>query len=503
MSRINTNVNSMIAQRTLLQNQRNLNTSLERLSTGLQINSGKDNPAGLIASENLQSQEASINAATSNANRANQVMNTADGGLQQVNSLLLQIQGLVGQSANDAGLSTNEKQANQQQVDSILQTIDRIASTTSFQGTKLLNGTFDFSVSGQSAAVKNVQINGAKLAHGGHRAVQLVVTNSAQHGGLFLSTGGTALNLSSSSARMTFEVAGAVGSREFTFASGTTTSAMAAQMNTFTSVTGVSAISVNSGGTTGLELKSTGFGSSQFASVHIVDAAGQTGGIYQMSSTNENAVSTGTGKSYSTATNAIRDNGQNVGAIINGMAATASGTTAQINTDFLNVALTLNTSGAQHLQSLNAFTITGGGAQFNLGPNVDITNQVSIGIGNIAVRNLGSLADGYLNNLGSSQSANLVNGDLSKAQKIVNDAINQISTLRGRIGAFQKNVVGSTINTLGVALENTSAADSQIRDTNFAQATANMTRNQILVQASTSVLKMANSQPQQVLQLLQ
>ena len=144
MSRINTNVQSLIGQRVLGQNNGTLNTSLERLSTGLRINRGKDDPAGLIASENLRSEKAAISAAIGNAERADQVVNIAEGGLQEINALLIEVQSLVGQSANEAGLSDDEKKANQLQIDSILQTIDRIASTTSFQGTRLLNGTYDF-----------------------------------------------------------------------------------------------------------------------------------------------------------------------------------------------------------------------------------------------------------------------------------------------------------------------------------------------------------------------
>ena len=133
MSRINTNVQSLIGQRVLGHNNGTLNNSLERLSTGLRINRGKDDPAGLIASENLRSEKASISAAIGNAERADQVVNIAEGGLQEINSLLVEVQSLVTQSANDAGLSQEEKEANQLQVDSILQTIDRIAASTSFR----------------------------------------------------------------------------------------------------------------------------------------------------------------------------------------------------------------------------------------------------------------------------------------------------------------------------------------------------------------------------------
>ncbi|MCC6581508.1 MAG: flagellin, partial [Phycisphaeraceae bacterium] len=225
MSRINTNVTSLIGQRVLRTQNTALNKSLERLSTGLAINRGSDNPAGLIASENLRSEKAAIASAISNAERADQVINIAEGGLQEVNSLLLQVQSLVGESANDAGLSKEEKSANQLQIDSILQTIDRIASATSFQGVKLLNGTFDFNISAQATTVNAFQINAAKLGHGETRDVQVIVTASAQHASIFLSTNGP-LDLSASDAQFTFELAGSKGSRVFSFASGTTLSSI-------------------------------------------------------------------------------------------------------------------------------------------------------------------------------------------------------------------------------------------------------------------------------------
>ena len=207
---------------------------------------------------------------------------------------------------------------------------------------------------------------------------------------------------------------------------------------------------------------------------------------------------------FSAVINPVRDAGQDVGAIINGIAATSDGRTAQVSTDFLDVELTLNASGAQRngVDAIDAFTITGGGAEFNLGPSVDIANQVRLGIKNVAARNLGGVDTGFLDELGSGESKNVVDGDVGEAQKVVDASINQVSSLRGRLGAFQKSTVGATIRSLGVALENTSAAESSIRDTDFATETAALTRNQILVNASTNVLSIANAQPQSVLSLL-
>ena len=206
--------------------------------------------------------------------------------------------------------------------------------------------------------------------------------------------------------------------------------------------------------------------------------------------------------SSSNASNPIRDAGQDVEATINGVRATTRGSTASIATDFLDVSIDLTTAGAQALNSFDAGTITGGGASFNLGPSVDIGNQVSIGIQSVASRNLGNESTGYLSGLASGADNNVIDGDLTEAQKIVDAAIGQVSQQRGRLGAFTKNTVGSTIRSLGVALENTSAAESAIRDTDFAKETAELTRNQILVQAATNSLGIANSNPQNALSLL-
>jgi len=496
MSRINTNVSSLLGQRILGEQNRSLNTSLERLSTGLRINRGADDPAGLIASEALRSQKVSITAAIGNAERAEQVVNVAEGGLQEVNNLLLEVQSLVGQSANDAGLSLEEKEANQLQIDSILQTIDRISETTSFQGTKLLNGTFDFNVEDQAVTVSNIKVNAAKIAKGDERDVQVLVTQSAQNASLFLSTGAT-LDLSAADATFTFDLAGTAGSRQFSFASGTTAADIASTLNTFSDVTGVSAVASGAG----IVIKSTELGEREFVSVDIKDAAGSTGAINFLSAGDNNVLGAAA-STFLLASNAIRDEGQDVGATVNGVAATTNGANVKLSTDFLDVEIELTTAGSQALGAIAAGTITGGGATFNLGPNVDIGNQVSIGIASVASRNLGGSTNGFLNELASGQDNNVVDGDLTQGQKIVNDAISQVSTLRGRLGAFQKNVVGSTIRSLGVALENTSAAESSILDTDFAKETAELTRSQILVQAATNSLGIANSQPQSALSLL-
>ncbi len=162
MSRINTNVSSLIAQNALTQSQSQLQTALTRLSTGLRINSGADDPAGLIASQVLGSDIVSANAAISNSQQDSELISTADSALGQVSDLLNNIRGLVTESANTGALSSDQIAANQLQVDSSLQAINSIAQSTAFQGATLLDGSLDFTTtSAGTAAVRSSGIVGA------------------------------------------------------------------------------------------------------------------------------------------------------------------------------------------------------------------------------------------------------------------------------------------------------------------------------------------------------
>src|SRR5438045_529587 len=173
MTRINTNVGSLIAQKTLTRTSDALQQALTRLSTGLRINTGKDDPAGLIASENLRRDITSINTAINNTQQADQLIATADSALGQISNLLNDIRGLVVQAANKGVLSDEQVAANQLQVDSSLDAIDRIAKVTTFQGRKLLDGSLDFtkSFTQGGATVSDLQINQANLGTTGSLAV--------------------------------------------------------------------------------------------------------------------------------------------------------------------------------------------------------------------------------------------------------------------------------------------------------------------------------------------
>lgn len=465
MSRINTNVSSLIAQRVFRTNNETLNTSLERLSTGLKINTGADNPAGLIASENLRAEKVGISTAIENAERASNIIGTAEGGLNEVSSLLTELQSLVSQAANSGGLSQEEKNANQLQVDSILGTINRIAQSTSFQGKKLLNGSLDYTVSSvTSTAIDNLRVNAAKLADGATQSVVVQVVTSAQTATLGY-TGGTVAGDT-----VTIEVGGNGGTEQLSFASGTTVSSIVASVNAVKTATGVSATVSGSD----IRFESTEFGSAQFVSVKAI------AGTFTLGTT--------------------KDTGQDALVTVNGSQAQAEGRRISFRNSSLDVEFdldaTFNTAGN------TTFGVTGGGATFALGSKVTETDKASIGISSVSTGSLGDSTVGYLSSLGSGGTNSLTGDNLTSTQKILDKAIKQVSQLRGRLGAFQKFTIGSTVNALGVAYENASAAESAIRDTDFAEETSQLTRAQILSQAASTVLAQANSAPQAALALL-
>ena len=472
MSRINTNVSSLIAQRVLTRNSESLNTSLERLSTGLKINRGSDDPAGLIASENLRAEKAGISAALTNAERASNIIGTAEGGLSEVSTLLTELQTLIGQAANSGGLSAEETSANQLQVDAILGTINRIAGATSFQGKKLLNGNLDYSTSSVAAsAFDSIQVNSARVPDGTSVNVVVEVANSATIGNVNFEIAGSTLQ-----SAVTLTVAGNLGTQQLSFGSGTTLSAVAAQINAVSDITGVVA-SANGAGSA-LALNAAQFGSSQFVSV----AANRD------FFTNGLDITSG------------EDTGSDAVVSLNGGEAQSDGKNITFRTADLDIEFVLSDdlNGGES----KVFGITGGGASFALGSKVNEGDKASIGLQSVSTGSLGDGTIGTLSDLASGKDKDLSSGNLVSAQKVLDKAIKQVSQLRGRLGAFQKFTIGSTVNALNVAFENVSASESAIRDTDFASETAKLTRSQILSQAATTVLAQANAAPQAALSLL-
>lgn len=469
MSRINTNIPSIQANHRLQANQFDLSLRLERLSTGLRINRGRDDPAGLIASETLRSEIRGINQAISNSTRASNVLSTAEGALNEVSALLLDMRGLINHAANEGANSQSELEADQLQIDSILESIDRIANTTQFGGEKLINGNFAYTLSGLAdSAISTATLFGAKVPSGAAMQVIVEVTNSAE-------TGHVAYMDSAIGSNVTIEVTGNKGAQIFSFASGMAVSAAAAAIVSFRDLTGVSAlVSANV-----LVLHSVTYGSDAMVSVKALEGT------------------------FIDATGIPTiDNGVDADVLINGQNAAVSGLRASMRSSGFDLVLDLTVDRGTTLGT-SSFYITGGGATFQIGPEVNSSGQVSIGIPSVATSSLGNATMGFLNSINGAGSNSLLNHEYPAAEEIVVEAISQVATLRGRLGGLQRNQIETNINSQKVALENVQAAESAIRDADMATEVAAMTRAQILVQSTTAILGIANQQPQNVLRLLQ
>ena len=243
--------------------------------------------------------------------------------------------------------------------------------------------------------------------------------------------------------------------------------------------TGVALLGNDDEANTGLTFKATEYGSDAFVSV---------------TSLNNGAFAT----TDADGNTSDRAEGTDVEALINGVRALGKGLTASINTSALDVSFSVSEDLADGTST--SFSITGGGATFQLGPDVVSNQQARLGISSVNTAKLGGTS-GRLYELRSGNAASLEN-DTIAAAAIVEEAITEVVTLRGRLGAFQSTTLDSNIASLEDTLENLTEAESTIRDADFAEESASLTRNQILVQSGTSVLAMANQNPQSVLSLL-
>jgi flagellin len=486
MTRINTNIGAMIAQHNLAGSNRALAVSLERLSTGLAINRGADNPAGLIISERLRTEISGVATAISNIERASNVLATTEAALAEVSDLLTSIKGLTIEAANTGGFSEEEIAANQLQIDSAIESITRISNTASFGGLKVLNGTLDYILSGVSTTnLPDVKIFGANFGTNTSIPISVEVINSAETASLFLSgntTGATGALLSS----VTFEVQGNKGAQVFSFVSGTTLSAVTYAINNVSDATGVTAaLASATNQTSGMTLSSQTLGSDAFVAVRRLEDGAFFGTYDQQGGSGIN-----------------RDVGEDVLSLVNGSLALGNGSTVSLRSASVNLEVSLSTAAAQTLATHN-FTIVGGGAEFQIGPSINSSQQVGFGIQSVSASHLGERLGGFLSSVLTGGDNSLVNGRARQASEIIDLSIDQVAILRGRLGAFERNTLDTASRSQQIALENLTAAESRIRDTDFARETSQLTRAQILVQAGTSTLAIANNSAQSVLSLLQ
>lgn len=476
MSRINSNVPAFVAQANLRRANQALQLNLERLATGLRINRGKDDPAGLIVSENLRSEIASMGQAVENTQRAINIISTTEGSLNEVASLLIDIQSLILQAANDGAISNAEVKANQVQIDSAIESITRIANSTTFAGRRLLDGSLAYVTSGVDQSIlATLNITGASFGTRNSIPVEVEVTQAPEKAQLFF----TQATLASAT---TIEVRGKAGVVALSLPAGNDADDIANAINLSRDATGVEAISV----TSGVVLQSVEFGSDALVSVERL-----TGGSFT------------TFLSASGGTQAANAFGVDVEATINGALAVGRGLSVTLNTTSLD--MSIDFADTVIVGTTSVFEILSGGALFQLGPDVITNQQVNIGVQSIAASRLGNSVVGFLSQITTGEQFALRKGEPNKmksAADIVDEAIRQVSVLRGRLGAFERSTLETNINQLQITLENLTSSESAIRDTDFASETSRLTRNQILVSASTTVLALANAQPQQVLALL-
>jgi flagellin len=462
------NVSSLTAQHNLSKAGAAVAKSVERLSSGLKVNRGADGPAALVISEKQRAQIAGLRQAVENTEKAVSLVQTAEGALNEINSLLVKVRSLAIDSANTGVNDDDALAANQAEIANALDTINRIANNTQFGTKKLLDGS-----AGLGGTTNDADVTFLTATTDTSAGSYAVVVSTA--GERALAQNGTA----QTSALAAAEVL-TVNGVAISLNAGLTQGQVVSRINEFTSQTGVTA-ETNGSNT---RLYSQGYGSSQSITV--------------VSDTAAAADSSGFG------TTAINDSGVNVAGTIGGNAATgignvltgSAGASQGIAVQFAAAAgnATATVTGAQ-----GSVTVTDNSLTFQVGANQNQTARIAIGSANAASLGLGVTGN---------QFGNLAEIDVTSASGaqdsigVIDEAIDNITNLRGTLGAFQQNTLESTASNLRATLENTVAAESTIRDTDFAEEIANFTKQQVLLQAGTSVLGNANQLPQLVLSLL-
>jgi flagellin len=484
-STINTNIASLTAQRNLSMSQASLQTSMQRLSSGLRINSAKDDAAGLAISDRMTSQIRGLNQAARNANDGISLAQTAEGAMGSISSNLQRIRELSVQSANGTN-SASDRVALQQEVAQLKEEIGRVASQTEFNGIKLLDGTYSaqlFQVGPNARQTIGVSVTSALATDMGNNKV----TSSTAAPSISSATAGIA-NSFAGPQILTIAGNGTVNNTP-ALAAGSSAKAVATAVNAFTSQSGVTAVATNSATISGASL-----GPVQF------ELTGANTNPITISATISNASDLATlaqavnAQSGNTGISAVADKNGNL---------VLSNTTGE---DILVSNIGLAGVG------LDAATIVGADAAttqtFAAGPSpVAVGGSVAFNSASgfsIATDTVGTLLTGANN--GSTLSA-VSTIDISTATgatdalQIVDAALSNVSGNRAQLGAVQNRFL-TTIENLNTNSENLSASRSRIQDADFAMETSNLSRTQILQQAGTAMVAQANQLPQGVLALL-
>jgi flagellin len=517
---VNTNTASLNGQRNLMGSSNGLENSMQRLASGLRINSAKDDAAGLQISNRLTSQINGLNVAVRNANDGISMAQTAEGALQESTNILQRMRDLSIQAAN-ATNTTVDRKAIQEEVVQLKAELNRIADTTTFGGQKLLDGSFgsqNFQVGANAHETIGLAINSAQTDDLGNARTDL------DAGTLMGVSTAAAADSTAANALLNLGAAHTItidGVNEQTVTLGTTDSAaqMATKINAEFNTTGVRADAKTTAvlsGFAGLESTATGsdgisFDLSNGTSTETISftATGNTTDDMQLLVNKINEVSATTGIS------AKFDSTGGPGGIAGIILESEAGDTISIS-DYSDddasgggTASTFNISGADYDGSIvgataNAITAGVGGA----GATDSISIRGSIQLNSTVGFDV-QTSDAELGSTSVTQATEITidSVDLTTAQgaqdaiSVIDGALAKIDRNRATLGAVQ-NRLESTINNLSSIAENSSAARSRIRDTDFAQETAELTKNQILQQAGTTILAQANQLPQAALSLL-
>ncbi len=460
--RINTNVGALNAVRNLGMTGTELGKATNRLSTGLRINTGADDPSGLIASESYRAQIGGLTQALSNNQNAMNYSKTAEGGLDEVNRLLRDARALTVANGNST-LDSTQKQANQTQLNNIMSSIDRIASNTQFGSQKLLDG----STGTRTSVIDSTNIASASI--GGQIGTGAV--NKDDSIDVQVTTAATKATITgSATATAATDLVGAgsfsVNGVNFTASATTTQQDVVDQLNLKSSDTGVTA--AISGGA--VVLSSVNFGSD--AKIDLVDS----GSVINSSASANSAAGTN-----AVATVSYTDGTNTFTGTFN------KGTGLELKDDKGN-SITLTSAGNSATTHSNSVRVIAGSASFQIGANGGQTASLSLGNFNSASLGLSNL--------------DINTNDVSTALSKLDTAIGSVAKSRGDIGSFMKNTLESNVRALGIARENLSATESSIREIDVAEEMTNYSKLQILQQTGVAMLAQANSAPQAVLSLL-
>jgi flagellin len=539
---INTNIASLTAQQNLNTSQGSLQTSLQRLSSGLRINSAADDPAGLAIADGFTSQINGLNQATQNANDGISLAQTADGALQQVTNNLQTIRQLAVEAANSTNSST-DRQALDQEVQQDISEINRIATQTSFNNQNVLDGTFGAATFQVGANVgQTIGINLSTSIQ--TSAIGSFVNQSGTQGGQ--STGAVTTGITATGGSKTLNA----GALNYAGVSAGTFDGSSTNTITLNGSTTAVSLPATSGFATSIPGQDN---TSAFAKAAAVNAAGLEGvsatanttvDLGQASAGNFLTIAGGAG-STATASYQLSINGTTVfntqtqSSIAGGVAFTVAAVAASINqysgttgvvasqasngdlqlvaSDGRNVTVgetfastadgqgtptaTTFTSGLSTVASAAGGVVSGTDSALYRG-QVTLQSNQTLALNAQAQAKLG-FTSGSVATSGSLQGQNVQTVAGANATILsVDSAIKQVDALAATFGAIQ-NRFDSAIASLGTTSTNLTAARSAVQDANFASETSNLTRAQILQQAGVSILAQANALPQGVLKLLQ